>query len=181
MRQQLLLLEDIDGLGRSGEIVTAKPGFIRNFLLPKKKAVIADKLTLKLQAKLQEERGKRAAVDRADAEKLAKALADLVLETEVKVDRDGKMYGSVTQLEIARLLQDKGYEIDRKHVTLPQAVKRLGKHEIPLRLKEGVLATVVLVVKPEGGDLAVPKALSAEETAVVREISEKDVPAHRKS
>ena len=60
MKQQLLLLEDVDGLGRSGDVVTAKPGFSRNFLLPQSKAVIADKRTLKVQARLKAEREKRA-------------------------------------------------------------------------------------------------------------------------
>ena len=59
MKQQLLLLEDVDGLGRSGDVVTAKPGFIRNFLLPQKKAVTADKRTLKMQARLKEERERK--------------------------------------------------------------------------------------------------------------------------
>ncbi|MBS0623090.1 MAG: 50S ribosomal protein L9 [Verrucomicrobia bacterium] len=152
MKQQLLLLEDVDGLGRSGDVVTAKPGFVRNFLLPKGKALFADQHTLKLRARLQEEREKRAAVDRTEAEKLAAQLSDLVLTVEVKTDQDGKMFGSVTQLELARLLQQKGYEIERKHITLPQAIKRLGRHAIPMRLKEGVVANFALEVIPEGGE-----------------------------
>src|ERR1700722_13920807 len=114
MRQQLLLLEDVDGLGRSGDVVTAKPGFIRNFLLPQKKAVIADKRTLKMQTRLQEEREKRASVDRTEAEQFAEKMKDLVLTTVVKVDPEGKMYGSVTTTDVARMLQEKGYAIDRK-------------------------------------------------------------------
>jgi large subunit ribosomal protein L9 len=149
MKQQLLLLEDIDGLGRSGEIVSAKPGFVRNFLLPQKKAVFADRNTLKLQARLQEERSKRAAVDRAEAEKLAEELAGVIVTAIVKVDRDGKLYGSVSQLEMAKLLQERGYVIERKSIVLPQAIKQMGKHTIPLRLKEGVKATFTLEVKPE--------------------------------
>ena len=68
MKQSLLLLKDVDGLGRSGEVVSAKPGFVRNFLLPQKHAVIADKHTLKMQARLQEERARHAEVDRKEAE-----------------------------------------------------------------------------------------------------------------
>lgn len=153
MRQQLLLLEDVDGLGRSGDVVTAKPGFIRNFLLPQKKAVIADKRTLKMQARLKEEREKRASVDRKEAEEFAESLKTLVLTTEVKVDPDGKMYGSVTTLDIARLLQEKGYAIERKNIILPQALKSLGTHPINLRLKEGVPALFTLEIQPEGGPL----------------------------
>ncbi|MFC2049075.1 50S ribosomal protein L9 [Chlamydiota bacterium] len=153
MKQQLLLLEDVDGLGRSGDVVTAKPGFIRNFLLPQKKAVPADKQTLKMQASLKEEREKRAAVDRKEAESLAVQIKTLVLTAEVKVDPDGKMYGSVSTLDIARLLQGKGYQMDRKNVLLSQAIKTLGSHTVNLRLKEGVPASFTLEVTPEGGIL----------------------------
>lgn len=166
MRQQLLLLEDVDGLGRSGDVVTARPGFIRNFLLPQKKAVPADKQTLKMQARLQEEREKRAAIDRKEAEVLAEQIKTLVLTTEVKVDPDGKMYGSVSTLEIARLLQGKGYQIDRKSVLLAQAIKTLGTHTVNLRLKEGVPATFTLDVQPEGGHLPTKKPPVAEEPAL---------------
>ena len=71
MGNQLLLLEDVDDLGRSGDVVSVKPGFARNFLLPQKKAVVADKNTLRMQARLKEEREKRAAVDKKDSEILA--------------------------------------------------------------------------------------------------------------
>ncbi len=154
MKQQLLLLEDVDGLGRSGDVVTAKPGFIRNFLLPQKKALVADKRTLKMQTRLKEEREKRALVDKGEAEKFAASIKDLVIATEVKVDPDGKMYGSVTTIDIARLLQSKGYGIERKNVLIQQPLKSLGVHTVNLRLKEGVLASFSLDIQPEGGPIA---------------------------
>ena len=158
MKQQLLLLEDVDGLGRSGDVVTAKPGFIRNFLLPQKKAVSANKNALKMQTRLKEEREKRAAVDRKEAEAQAEQIKALVLSIEVKTDPDGKMYGSVSTLDIARLLQAKGYQIDRKSVLLTQAIKTMGSHSVGLRLKEGVPATFTLEVQPEGGVLPQKKS-----------------------
>ncbi|MCP5469324.1 MAG: 50S ribosomal protein L9 [Chlamydiales bacterium] len=158
MRQQLLLLEDVDGLGRSGDIVmNAKPGFIRNFLLPQKKALIADKHTLKMQAKLKEERAKQAEVDRKEAEALASKMAEVVLHQEVKVDTDGKMYGSVTQMEIVQLLKDAGHEIERRNLLLSHPIKTLGTHLVKLRLKENVEAEVKLKVTPEGGEVVVKR------------------------
>lgn len=153
MKQQLLLLEDIDGLGRSGDVVTAKPGFIRNFLLPQNKAVIADKRTLKMQVRLKEEREKRAAIDRKEAEEFAGSLSGFTLTTEVKVDPEGKMYGSVSAIDIARLLQAKGYTFEKKNISLLQPIKTLGSHTVHLKLKEGVAATFTLEVQPEGGPL----------------------------
>ncbi len=161
MKQQLLLLDDVDGLGRSGDVVTAKPGFIRNFLLPQKKAVIVDKQTLKMQARLKAEREKRALVDRKEAEEFAKTLVGLTLTTEVKIDPEGRMYGSVSTLDIARMLQAKGYPFERKNISLTQPIKALGSHTIQLKLKEGVLATFILVVEPEGGILPQKQAAAA--------------------
>lgn len=163
MKQQLLLLDDVDGLGRSGDVVTAKPGFIRNFLLPQKRAVIADKHTLKMQARLKEEREKKAVVDRKEAQEFADQIKDLVLITEVKVDPEGKLYGSVSTLDISRLLKEKGYPIERKNVLIAQPLKALGSHTINLRLKEGVPASFTLEIQPEGGPLPVKKAAAPEE------------------
>lgn len=148
-KKQLLLLEDVDGLGRGGDIVTAKPGYIRNFLLPQKKAVIADKSTLALQAKLKEERAQRAIVDKKAAEELAAQIATMTLVAKVKVDPEGKMYGSVTILDIAKLLQSKGLEIHRNNVILPLPLKTTGRHLVTLRLKEGVMAKAVIDIESE--------------------------------
>lgn len=149
MKQQLLLLDDVDGLGRSGDIVSAKPGFIRNFLLPQKKAVVADKRTLRMQARLKEERLKKAAIDRQEAEGMAARMTGLVIRIEVKVDPEGKMYGSVTMLDIARLLQEKDFEVERKNVLLPQPIKMPGTYQIQLKLKEGVVASFTLEIASE--------------------------------
>ncbi|NGX60661.1 MAG: 50S ribosomal protein L9 [Chlamydiae bacterium] len=167
MKQQLLLLEDVDGLGRSGDLATAKSGFVRNYLLPKRKAVIADKHTLKMQAKLQGERAKQTAVDREASEEVSSKLSGLVLTTVVKVDPEGKMYGSVTQIELVRMLEEKGYKIDKKNVVLAHPVKSLGNHTIELKLPEGVVAWLTLKVDPEGGvfpkKVAPPPAEEAKE------------------
>ena len=169
MKQQLLLLDDVDGLGRQGDVVTAKPGFVRNYLLPKKKAVVANKNSLMMRVKLQTEREKRAAVDRKESEALAAKLVELVLKTEVKVDTDGKMYGSVTVPEIVRLLGESGYSLERRQILLPYAIKSLGKHTINLRLKENVAATISLEVQPEGGKLPEKR----EELVVEEQMEEK--------
>lgn len=160
-KQKLLLIEDVDDLGRSGEIVSAKPGYARNYLIPQKKGVIADKHTLKMQARLQEERAKLAAVDRKEAEDFAASLAGFVLVKEVKVDPEGNMYGSVSSLDIARMMQEKGFPLERRHILLPQPLKTVGVHTISLRLKEGVTATFQLEILGEGA--SVEEVLAKEE------------------
>ena len=132
MRNQLLLLEDVEDLGRSGDIVSVKPGYCRNFLLPQKKAVVADKYTLRMQTKLKEERSKRAETDRQEAEEMAKKIEGMVFSIEVKVDPDGHMYGSVSALDIVRLFEEKGIVIERRNVVLIHPIKTLGVHPINL-------------------------------------------------
>lgn len=149
MKQKLLLLDDVEGLGRSGDIVTAKPGFVRNFLLPQKKALVANKQTLKMQIRLKEEREKKALVDREEATKISSQLVGFVLTTEVKVDPEGHMYGSVSALDIARMMQEKGYPIERRHVAHQQPIKATGSHSITLKLNEGVVAQITLEITPE--------------------------------
>jgi large subunit ribosomal protein L9 len=156
MGNQLLLIEDVDDLGRSGDLVSVKPGYSRNFLLPKKKAVIADKNTLRLQAKLKEERAQLAEVDRKEAEEIASKIEGVVLSIEVKVDPDGHMYGSVSALDIARLLEQEGYKIERRNIVLVQPIKTLGVHPVTLKLKEGVPARVTLKVH-SGGVIEMPE------------------------
>jgi len=151
MQNQLLLVQDVDNLGRSGDIVKVKPGYARNFLLPQKKAVVANKFTLRLQSKLKEERIKQAAMDKEEAELLARQLEGKVLVTEVKVDPDGHMYGSVAAIDIVRLFADEQIALDKKHVVLPHPIKALGAYPITLKLKEGVPAQITLHIIAEGG------------------------------
>lgn len=150
MKKQLLLLEDVDGLGRSGDVVKSpRRGFIRNYLLPQKKAVIADGSTLTKQKKLREEREKRAVIDKKASEELKIKLVEETITAYAKVDPEGNMYGSVTQHDIAKMLKEKGFPIERAQVLIPYALKSLGVHPIPLRLKEGVQAEVKLEIVKE--------------------------------
>lgn len=149
MANQLLLIEDVEDLGRSGDVVSVKPGYARNFLLPQKKAVIADNFTLRLQARLQEERLKKAAVDKKEAEALAEKVQGSTLTVIVKVDPDGHMYGSVSTTDIARLFEKDGIPMDRRNVLLMHPIKQLGIYPVQLKLKEGVPAQITVEVISE--------------------------------
>jgi large subunit ribosomal protein L9 len=150
MGNQLLLIEDVDDLGRSGDVVTVKPGYARNFLLPTKKAVVADKYTLRLQARLKEERAKLAEADKKEAEVLAEKISEKVLEITVKVDPEGHMYGSVSAVDIVRLFEEnEGLVLEKRNVLIAQPIKVLGDHTIHLKLKEGVPAKFTLRVNSD--------------------------------
>jgi len=157
MKNQLLLIEDVYNVGRSGDLVSVKPGYARNFLLPQKKAVLADARTLRMQAKLKEERAKRAAVDKKEAEEVASRLADMTLTLVVKVDHEGRLYGSVSAGDIVQLFAKEGLQVEKKNVVLPYPIKNLGTHTISVKLKEGVITSLSVVVEGEG----MPKAAAA--------------------
>jgi large subunit ribosomal protein L9 len=149
MKQQLLLLQDVEALGKKGEIVTAKPGYVRNFLLPQGFAQVATKNTLRKQERLRAEREKQAVVDRKESEELASQVEGTTLEIRVKVDPEGHMYGSVSAADIAQLFQEKGLPVDKKAVLVNKPIKVTGAHKISLKLKEGIAATCVLSIIPE--------------------------------
>jgi large subunit ribosomal protein L9 len=149
------LLEDVDSLGRSGEVVNVKPGYGRNFLIPQGLAMLANKHALRLQESLKAERQKRAEVEKQESEKIAANLEGLSVTKVVKVDHDGHMYGSVTIGEIVQLLQDEhNVELDKKAIQLKHAIKTTGVHEVPVKLNEGVTAQFHLKVMSEEGHRA---------------------------
>jgi large subunit ribosomal protein L9 len=152
MATKLLLIEDVEALGRSGEIVNVKPGYARNFLLPQGHAVIANKQALRQQERLKEERQKRAIADKKDADEVAARLEGVTLTKVVKVDHEGHMYGSVTTHDIVDLLQEQQkVELDKKSIQLKHAIKTTGVHPIPVKLKEGVTTSFILKVMSEEG------------------------------
>lgn len=151
MANKLLLLEDVEALGRSGDIVSVRPGFARNFLLPQGYAVIASKSAVRMQVRLQEERRKRALVDKQESEAIASQIENLELETVVKVDQEGHMYGSVSAADISHLLQKANVTLEKRNIQLKHAIKELGAHKINVKLKEGVTSSFTLKVVPEQG------------------------------
>lgn len=153
MATKLLLIEDVEHLGRSGDIVSVKPGFARNKLIPGKSAVLADKSSLRMQARLQEERLKKAVEDKKDAELLAERLNGKIITTTVKVDHDGHMYGSVSANDVVHLIQEQlSIELQKRYVQLPHAIKKTGAVEILLKLPEGITSKVTLKVVAEGAE-----------------------------
>lgn len=172
MKQQLLLLEDVESLGRKGEVVSAKPGYIRNFLLPKGYAVIASTNTLRKQERLRAEREKQALIDRKESEELAAKIEGMILETKVKVDPEGHMYGSVSATDIAQLFQENGFALEKKNILVTRPIKATGAHKISIKLKEGVPVNCILQITPEGVVAAGIEAVTAPIPVEVEEKTE---------
>jgi large subunit ribosomal protein L9 len=147
MAQKILLLEDVESVGRKGEVASVKPGFAFNFLIPQGFALVADRTALRRQARLQEERRQRAEVELKEAQEIASRIHGETLEIEVKVDHEGHLYGSVSSLDVIHHLKEKtGIELEKKMIQLKQHIKELGVFDIPIRLKEGVSAQIQVKV-----------------------------------
>jgi len=165
MKKQLLLVEDVHGLGRKGELVSARSGYIRNFLLPKGKAVIASKQTLRMRERLQKEREAQAAIDKEESEKMAGMINGKVFKTEVKIDPSGHLYGSVGVSDIIRIFDEEGMTLERHHVRLGKPIRKIGTYTIDLVLNEGVPASFDLQVMGEGGVLEIKQPKKEEKKA----------------
>src|SRR5436305_13818580 len=131
MAIKLLLIEDIEDLGRSGDLVSVRHGYSRNFLIPRGLAVIADKNAVRRQSALQEARRLKAIEDKKDAEVLAKQLEPVTIHAIVKVDPEGHMYVSFTVADICRQLEiEHGIEIEKRFIQLKHPIKDLGVHKV---------------------------------------------------
>jgi large subunit ribosomal protein L9 len=137
---KVILREDIHRLGKSGEIVTVKDGFGRNYLLPRKMAMLANEKNLK-----QVEHDRKV----ISAQQEAAKLEALSVKITRKVGQQDKLYGSVTSLDIAEALAVQGHRVDRRHIHLPEPLKAIGSHQVELRLHREVSAKITVEVVPE--------------------------------
>lgn len=147
---KILLREDVDDLGTRGEIVRVKAGYARNYLLPRKLAVQATASNVK---GIEQERAallKKEATERGHAEGQAEKIGSMVLEFKRKSGEQGALYGSVTSMDIAEALKEKGYEIDRHRLHLREPLKRIGDFTVPLRLHREVNIELQVKIVPEG-------------------------------
>lgn len=130
---QVILIQDVDNLGGSSELVTVKNGYARNYLIPQKFAIEATPSNLKqLEEKLKVKAKKEAAM-LAEINKVISVLKESVIKVGAKTGTSGKIFGSVTSLQIARAIRDqKGYEIDRKRISIVDEVKELGTYKATL-------------------------------------------------
>jgi len=149
MKYHLLLLEDIVNHGRKGELVHAAPGFARNYLLPQGKALLATRSTIRLREKLKAERDEQAAIDRKESLAMAEKMQGTIVDTVVKVDQEGHLYGSVTAADISKILEENGFKVEKKCISLHHPIRQIGVYQVSLTLPEEIEATVGLEVKPD--------------------------------
>ena len=146
---EIILKEDVAGLGYKNDIVTVKNGYGRNYLLPQGKAVIATASAKKVIAENLKQRAPKLAKIKADAEALAEKLGQLeALVIPMKVSQTGTIYGSVTNVQIAEKLTEKGFDIERKTIVVP-AVKEVGEYTATVNLHKEVSVEIPFQVIAE--------------------------------
>ena len=137
---QVILTNDVEHLGKAGELVAVKPGYGRNYLLPKGLAVSATSRNVR---RLEHEKrviSTRVAKQKGEADSMASRLNFMTLQFERRVGDDDKMFGSVTSRNISEQLAIAGIDIDHRRIELDEPIKALGKYEVDVRLKAGVTA-----------------------------------------
>ena len=146
---ELMLRQDVENLGRRGDVVNVKGGYGRNFLLPRKLAMAVTAGNRKVVEQERAAAVKRDARAQADAQQLANLLSQATLTIARKAGESGALFGSVTSMDIAEALHKKGFEIDRRKVQLEEPLKQLGDFAVPIRLHKEVTVSVSVQVVPE--------------------------------
>lgn len=160
---KVILIEKVPSLGNVGEIVNVKPGHARNFLIPNRKAVIADQSNQAQQKHMDKMLAQKVAVEREAAESIKGKLDGLSLVLIKKVGTSGKLFGTVTTHELARELATKDIEVERRLLTLSQPIKALGTYSVKAKLFKGVEAdfSVKVEIDPQQAEELKKKALTA--------------------
>ena len=142
MPVEVILTEDISTLGHAGQVVQVRPGYARNYLIPQGKALLATKgrvRELDHKKRVIEEKIRK---ELTGYEAVARRLADVELEFQVLAGEEGKLFGSVTNADVAARLAEQGIELDRRKIELHEPIKQLGEYELTVRLHRDVSAPI---------------------------------------
>src|SRR5512136_679435 len=146
---KLILREDVENLGKGGELVEVKNGYGRNFLIPRGLAVVANPRNIREVEHQKAVAAAKAAKLKASAQALAKRLADTAITLKRKVGEQDKLYGSVTAMDIAEALAARGLQIDRRSIDLAEPLKTVGEFEVPVKLHHEVAGKAKVKIEAE--------------------------------
>jgi large subunit ribosomal protein L9 len=146
---KVILKEDIKSLGRAGEIVNVSDGYARNYLIPKGLALVADEKNIKAFEVQKKRLLEKIQKEKADLEAFARKLRDLTITIRAKAGEEGKLFGSITTMDISEALKREGFEIDRKRIQLSEPIKRLGEYRISVKLPHDINSEFQLRVVSE--------------------------------
>ena len=151
---EVILRDHVEKLGKRGEIVKVSDGYARNYLLPRKLALPATEGNRKHVERERKIMETREAEEKSQADAIASRLATVDITIARRVGETEQLYGSVTATDIAEFLKTKGFEIDRRKLILPEPIKTIGEHDVPLKLHREVTAPLKVKVVKEGAETA---------------------------
>lgn len=149
MSVNIILQENVDGLGVIGDQVAVKPGYARNYLVPKGLALIANDRNVKELEHQKRQLGRKLEKATKDAEAIKARIEKVACEFTQRASDEGKLFGSVTSMDLEAKIQGAGIEVDRKKIQLSEPIKTLGEHIVVVRLDAGVVAELKVVVSAE--------------------------------
>jgi len=146
---QVILLEDVPALGKAGDTVKVSEGYGRNYLVPQKKAILATEKSIKVLEHQKREVQQRMGKVKKDVERVAEQIEKLSCTFAKTVGESGKLFGSVTSMEIESYLKENGIDVDRKKILMEEPIKNLGMYTIPIKLHPEVTAHLKVWVVQE--------------------------------
>jgi large subunit ribosomal protein L9 len=146
---EVILREDVQSLGTVGDVVKVKPGFARNYLLPRGLAVVADHRNVRVLEHQKRVVADKREHDRRRAQTAAQTLSSIRVTITARAGEEGKLFGSVTNLDIEKALADQGVTIERRRIRLPEPIKAIGEHVVAIHLGVGVDAQVTVIVEAQ--------------------------------
>ncbi|HLZ11678.1 MAG TPA: 50S ribosomal protein L9 [Candidatus Acidoferrum sp.] len=146
---QIILQEDIDKLGHRGDVVTVKPGYARNYLLPRSLAIEATPGNMNALERIRTSLAKKTATELEAAKKQAELLTGVSLGFKRKTGENDQMFGSVTTGDVAEGLAAQGFKIDKRQVQLAEPIKTIGEHDVTIKVFRDVVAHIRAIVEKE--------------------------------
>jgi large subunit ribosomal protein L9 len=150
MAIEVILREDVPNLGAIGEIVRVKPGYARNYLYPHGLAIEANRKNRRVLEHQQRVIGAKADRERKTAEGVASKLDGLAITVRARAGEEGRLFGSVTNLDLERQLAAKGYAIERRRILLEEPIKQLGTYPVSVQVGRNIRATIQVTVESDG-------------------------------
>ena len=146
---KVILKEDVQNLGQQGDVVEVKPGYARNYLMPQKLAILFTKQQKKSIDEAHRVEERKLEREKDQLESVLKQVEDLSLSLKMQSEEDSKLFGSVTKLDIVKLLEENGVTIDKKYVDLSSPIKTLGEHKVNIVFTKEMSASFTLTVEKE--------------------------------
>lgn len=146
---KVILKEDVQNLGQQGDVVEVKSGYARNYLMPQKLAILFTKQQKKSIEEAQRVEERKLEREKDQLESVLKQVEDLSLSLKMQSEEDSKLFGSVTKLDIVKLLEENGITVDKKYVDLSSPIKTLGEHKVNIVFTKEMSASFTLSVEKE--------------------------------